>query len=75
MEWPDVGKPHTADHFLDFVTQVHNTYAQFGCTGPITVHCCSGAGRTAVFIALSIILDRMRAEHVVDVFTTVRIDF
>ncbi|CCQ25649.1 protein-tyrosine-phosphatase [Caenorhabditis elegans] len=73
MEWPDVGKPHTADHFLDFVTQVHNTYAQFGCTGPITVHCCSGAGRTAVFIALSIILDRMRAEHVVDVFTTVKL--
>lgn len=50
---------------------MHTTYSQFGCTGPITVHCTTGAGRTAVFIALSIILDRMRAEHVVDVFTTV----
>ncbi|CAL2032981.1 unnamed protein product [Caenorhabditis brenneri] len=73
MEWPEMGKPQKADHFLDFVHQVHQAYAQFGCSGPITVHCCSGAGRTAVFIALSIILDRMRAEHVVDVFTTVKL--
>uniref|UniRef100_A0A8R1HYP6 protein-tyrosine-phosphatase n=1 Tax=Caenorhabditis japonica TaxID=281687 RepID=A0A8R1HYP6_CAEJA len=72
VAWPDMGRPE-AEKFLEYVGQVHKAYAQFGCTGPITVHCTSGAGRTAVFIALSIILDRMLAEHVVDVFTTVKL--
>ncbi|CAB3404167.1 unnamed protein product [Caenorhabditis bovis] len=73
IEWPEYGKPDSAEHFIDFVSQVHRAYSQFGISGPITVHCTSGAGRTAVFIALAIILDRMRSEHVVDVFTTVKL--
>uniref|UniRef100_A0A7E4UZT9 protein-tyrosine-phosphatase n=1 Tax=Panagrellus redivivus TaxID=6233 RepID=A0A7E4UZT9_PANRE len=73
VEWPENGVPKSAVEFLDFVGQVHNTKRQFGDSGPITVHCSTGAGRTGVFIALATIMDRMSLEHVVDVFTTVKL--
>ncbi|KJH51944.1 Protein-tyrosine phosphatase [Dictyocaulus viviparus] len=72
-EWPEQGAPKSAETFLDFMHQVHRTKSQFGVDGPIVVHCCSGAGPTGVFIASAIIIDRMRLEHVVDVFTTVKL--
>uniref|UniRef100_A0A0N5C3E7 PTPRA phosphatase n=1 Tax=Strongyloides papillosus TaxID=174720 RepID=A0A0N5C3E7_STREA len=53
--------------------QIHNTCIQFGIDGPIAVHDHLGAGRAGVFIAVSIIIDRMKLEHVVDVFTTVKL--
>ena len=34
--------------------------------------CSAGVGRTGVFISLSIVLERMQYEGVVDVFQTVR---
>uniref|UniRef100_A0A8R1XMG4 Protein-tyrosine-phosphatase n=2 Tax=Onchocerca TaxID=6281 RepID=A0A8R1XMG4_ONCVO len=73
VEWPDHCPPKSAELFIDFIHQVHRTKTQFGVDGPITVHCSTGAGRTGVFIALSIIIDRMKLEHVVDVFTTVKL--
>ncbi|CAI4231085.1 unnamed protein product [Auanema sp. JU1783] len=72
-DWPEQGPPKSAEMFIDFIQQVHRTKAQFGADGPIAVHCISGAGRTGVFVALSILLDRMRLEHVIDVFTTVKL--
>ncbi|VDN02788.1 unnamed protein product [Thelazia callipaeda] len=73
VEWPDHCPPKPAELFIDFIHQVHRTKTQFGVDGPITVHCSTGAGRTGVFIALSVIIDRMKLEHVVDVFTTVKL--
>ncbi|KAE9553433.1 hypothetical protein FO519_003346 [Halicephalobus sp. NKZ332] len=73
MDWPEQGVPMRAESFLDFVSQVHKTKTQFGVNGPICVHCSNGGGRTGVFIALAIIIDRMNLEHVVDVFTTVKL--
>lgn len=52
--------------------QVHKTREQFGLEGPITVHCAAGGGRSGAFIALSIALDRVRSEGLVDVFQTAR---
>ncbi|VDO11127.1 unnamed protein product [Brugia timori] len=73
VEWPDHCPPKSAELFIDFIHQVHRTKTQFGVDGPITVHCSTGAGRTGVFIALSVIIDRMKLEHVIDVFTTVKL--
>lgn len=72
-DWPEQGIPRQIDMFLDFIQQVHRTKTQFGIDGPITVHCNNGAGRSGVFVALAIIIDRMQLEHVVDVFTTVKL--
>lgn len=40
---------------------------------PIHFHCSAGVGRTGVFITLSIVLERMRYEGVVDIFQTVKV--
>ncbi|KAK9700492.1 EPTP domain [Popillia japonica] len=72
-DWPEQGVPKSGDGFIDFIGQVHKTKEQFGQDGPITVHCSAGVGRTGVFITLSIVLEKMQYEGVVDIFQTVRI--
>ncbi|XP_049549044.1 tyrosine-protein phosphatase Lar isoform X1 [Anopheles darlingi] len=73
IDWPEQGVPKSGEGFIDFIGQVHKTKEQFGQDGPITVHCSAGVGRTGVFISLSIVLERMQYEGVLDVFQTVRI--
>ncbi|XP_056893125.1 protein tyrosine phosphatase receptor type Fa isoform X3 [Takifugu flavidus] len=72
-DWPEQGVPKTGEGFIDFIGQVHKTKEQFGQDGPISVHCSAGVGRTGIFIALSIVLERMRFEGVVDLFQTVKL--
>ncbi|XP_041419927.1 receptor-type tyrosine-protein phosphatase delta isoform X31 [Xenopus laevis] len=69
-DWPEQGVPKSGEGFIDFIGQVHKTKEQFGQDGPISVHCSAGVGRTGVFITLSIVLERMRYEGVVDIFQT-----
>ncbi|XP_055756651.1 receptor-type tyrosine-protein phosphatase delta-like isoform X36 [Salvelinus fontinalis] len=71
-DWPEQGVPKSGEGFIDFIGQVHKTKEQFGQDGPISVHCSAGVGRTGVFITLSIVLERMRYEGVVDIFQTVK---
>ncbi|UYV65210.1 PTPRD [Cordylochernes scorpioides] len=72
-DWPDQGVPKSGEGFIDFIGQVHKTKEQFGQEGPITVHCSGGAGRTGVFITLSIVLERMQHEGVLDLLQTVHL--
>ncbi|CAH1716486.1 unnamed protein product [Chironomus riparius] len=74
LDWPEQGVPKSGEGFIDFIGQVHKTKEQFGLeNSPITIHCSAGVGRTGVFITLSIVLERMQYEGVLDVFQTVRI--
>ena len=68
VDWPEQGVPKSGEGFIDFIGQVHKTKEQFGQDGPITVHCSAGVGRTGVFVTLSIVLEGMRYEGVVDLF-------
>uniref|UniRef100_H2YZU9 protein-tyrosine-phosphatase n=1 Tax=Ciona savignyi TaxID=51511 RepID=H2YZU9_CIOSA len=70
-DWPEQAVPKSGEGFIDFIGQVHKTKEQFGQEGPITIHC-SGVGRTGVFITLSLALERMRFENLVDMFQTVK---
>ncbi|KAJ8382903.1 hypothetical protein SKAU_G00036810 [Synaphobranchus kaupii] len=70
-DWPEQGVPKSGEGFIDFIGQVHKTKEQFGQDGPISVHL-REVGRTGVFITLSIVLERMRYEGVVDIFQTVK---
>uniref|UniRef100_UPI00358DE534 receptor-type tyrosine-protein phosphatase delta-like isoform X2 n=1 Tax=Myxine glutinosa TaxID=7769 RepID=UPI00358DE534 len=72
VDWPEQGTPRTGEGFIDFIGQVHKTKEQFGQEGPIAVHCSTGVGRTGVFVALSVVLERMRYEGMFDLFQTVK---
>ncbi|XP_030648177.1 receptor-type tyrosine-protein phosphatase S-like [Chanos chanos] len=71
-DWPEQGVPKSGEGFINFIGQVHKTKEQFGQDGPITVHCSAGVGWTGVFITLSIVLERIRYEGVVDIFQAVK---
>ena len=64
-------------HFCIEISQKHTLiylekylYLKIFCSLKIFV-CSAGVGRTGVFISLSIVLERMQYEGVVDVFQTV----
>ena len=69
--WPEEGVPDTGTSIIDLLEQVQKWQRSSG-THPIVVHCSGGAGRTGAFIAISILLERLKTEGVVDVFQTVR---
>ncbi|CAH8619198.1 unnamed protein product [Heterobilharzia americana] len=64
--WPEQGIPTYSTVFLMFLRRV-GTITPADC-GPIVVHCSGGTGKTGVYIAINILLERMKCESVVDVF-------
>ncbi|KAL7670832.1 hypothetical protein ACOME3_005751 [Neoechinorhynchus agilis] len=72
-KWPDQGVPGDVTAFLDFIGQIHQTKKQFGLDNdPIVAHCSAGVAQTGIFIAISICIERLKLENVVDVFMAVR---
>ncbi|XP_058554099.1 receptor-type tyrosine-protein phosphatase epsilon isoform X2 [Neofelis nebulosa] len=69
--WPEIGIPAEGKGMLDLIAAVQKQQQQTG-NHPITVHCSAGAGRTGTFIALSNILERVKAEGLLDVFQAVK---
>ncbi|XP_046885181.1 receptor-type tyrosine-protein phosphatase epsilon-like [Hypomesus transpacificus] len=69
--WPEIGIPVEGKGMIDIVAAVQRQQQQSG-NHPIIVHCSAGAGRTGTFIALSNILERVKAEGLLDVFQSVK---
>nr|XP_057914501.1 receptor-type tyrosine-protein phosphatase epsilon-like isoform X1 [Doryrhamphus excisus]XP_057914502.1 receptor-type tyrosine-protein phosphatase epsilon-like isoform X1 [Doryrhamphus excisus]XP_057914503.1 receptor-type tyrosine-protein phosphatase epsilon-like isoform X1 [Doryrhamphus excisus]XP_057914504.1 receptor-type tyrosine-protein phosphatase epsilon-like isoform X1 [Doryrhamphus excisus] len=69
--WPEIGIPSEGRGMIDIIASVQRQQQQSG-NRPIVVHCSAGAGRTGTFIALSNILERVKAEGLLDVFQTVK---
>ncbi|XP_077114504.1 receptor-type tyrosine-protein phosphatase epsilon isoform X1 [Ranitomeya variabilis] len=69
--WPEIGIPAEGKGMIDLIAAVQKQQQQTG-NHPIIVHCSAGAGRTGTFIALSNILERVKAEGLLDVFQTVK---
>ncbi|XP_071250761.1 receptor-type tyrosine-protein phosphatase epsilon isoform X2 [Salvelinus alpinus] len=69
--WPEIGIPAEGKGMIDIIASVQRQQQQSG-NHPIIVHCSAGAGRTGTFIALSNILERVKAEGLLDVFQTVK---
>ncbi|XP_019411831.1 PREDICTED: receptor-type tyrosine-protein phosphatase epsilon isoform X2 [Crocodylus porosus] len=69
--WPEIGIPAEGKGMIDLIAAVQKQQQQTG-NHPITVHCSAGAGRTGTFIALSNILERVKAEGLLDVFQAVK---
>ncbi|XP_048587479.1 hemicentin-2 isoform X1 [Nematostella vectensis] len=69
--WPDIGSPDSGGGLIDLIGQVQRW--QQKCGVQLTaVHCSAGVGRTGVFCAVSILIERLKAEAMVDVFQTVK---
>ncbi|XP_018616649.1 receptor-type tyrosine-protein phosphatase epsilon isoform X2 [Scleropages formosus] len=69
--WPEIGIPADGKGMIEIIAAVQKQQQQSG-NHPIVVHCSAGAGRTGTFIALSNILERVKAEGLLDVFQTVK---
>ncbi|KAA0711228.1 Receptor-type tyrosine-protein phosphatase epsilon [Triplophysa tibetana] len=69
--WPEIGIPADGKGMIDIIAAVQKQQQQSG-NNPIVVHCSAGAGRTGTFVALSNILERVKAEGLLDVFQTVK---
>ncbi|CAD5212467.1 unnamed protein product [Bursaphelenchus okinawaensis] len=71
--WP-LGAPTPSDtaSFLDLIASVLEHQSSFSDPGPIILHCRDGSYESGVFCAISLLLERLRAEKMVDVFQTVK---
>ncbi|XP_008940481.1 PREDICTED: receptor-type tyrosine-protein phosphatase alpha-like, partial [Merops nubicus] len=69
--FPKVGIPADGKGMINIIAAVQKQQQQSG-NHPITVHCSAGAGRTGTFCALSTVLERVKAEGILDVFQTVK---
>ncbi|KAI3414124.1 hypothetical protein GPALN_011586 [Globodera pallida] len=66
-EWPDATRPARIEALLDFVQSIRASIKR----APMLVHCSAGVGRTGVFIALDMLLDKLQKEQILDVKETV----
>ncbi|KAH7727652.1 Protein-tyrosine phosphatase [Aphelenchoides avenae] len=66
-EWRDAAGPQDAENLLTFMELVRASDKKY----PLLVHCSAGVGRTGVFIALDILLDKLASESIIDVYETV----
>uniref|UniRef100_A0A914GVG6 Uncharacterized protein n=1 Tax=Globodera rostochiensis TaxID=31243 RepID=A0A914GVG6_GLORO len=66
-EWPDATRPARIEVLLDFVQSIRASTKR----APMLVHCSAGVGRTGVFIALDMLLDKLQKEQILDVKETV----
>ncbi|XP_019855567.1 PREDICTED: receptor-type tyrosine-protein phosphatase S-like [Amphimedon queenslandica] len=71
INWPSTSCPKEATSMIDLVADVVRIQRKSG-NGPITVHCSDGLGRTGTFCAMFTVLERLKAEQVIDVFSTVK---
>lgn len=69
-KWPDHGCPKDPAHLINFIRKI-KTY-RLSSYSPIVIHCSAGVGRTGTFIALDIIMQRLKYEFKINIYETVK---
>ncbi|XP_055884947.1 receptor-type tyrosine-protein phosphatase T-like isoform X2 [Biomphalaria glabrata] len=70
--WPDYQTvPNSINPLLRLHRLVHDWLKQ-NSKGPVTVHCMNGASKSGVFVAVSLLLERLELDYEVDVYQTVK---
>ncbi|XP_070496815.1 receptor-type tyrosine-protein phosphatase H-like isoform X2 [Chironomus tepperi] len=69
-KWPDHGCPSNAFDLIEFVKIVRNERQKTGDT--FVVHCSAGVGRTGTFIAVDIMIQRIKREAKINIFDLVK---
>ncbi|XP_063218858.1 tyrosine-protein phosphatase 69D isoform X2 [Bacillus rossius redtenbacheri] len=72
--WPTVeGEvPEVTRGLIELVDQTQSHQDTFVGAAPIVVHCNCGADRSSIFVALSTLVQQLRTEKRIDIFTTTR---
>ncbi|XP_059488748.1 tyrosine-protein phosphatase 69D isoform X2 [Neocloeon triangulifer] len=72
--WPtaDGEMPSVARGLTDLVDHVLSHHEADGSSGPIAVHCHLGVDRSAIFVALAILIQQIQTEKRVDILSVVR---
>ncbi|KAK3591264.1 hypothetical protein CHS0354_010629 [Potamilus streckersoni] len=70
--WPDFKSvPNSTTAFIKLLDAVQEWTKQNG-KGPVTVHCMNSASKSGLYCAVSLQLERMRVDHEVDIYQTVK---
>ncbi|XP_052765394.1 receptor-type tyrosine-protein phosphatase mu-like isoform X3 [Mya arenaria] len=64
--------PESTKDFLKFIESIDVNLRETSNRGPILVHCLDGAGKSALFCIVSILLEKMGLEQEVSVVNTIR---
>ncbi|XP_065069552.1 receptor-type tyrosine-protein phosphatase S-like isoform X2 [Rhopilema esculentum] len=71
--WTDHGVPKDLDKFISLLNKVETQKQNQSDDRPVVIICRDGAGRSGTFIAISLILERFKAEQVIDVFEAIKL--
>ncbi|KAI1728522.1 protein-tyrosine phosphatase domain-containing protein [Ditylenchus destructor] len=66
------GMPNSPPVVLDLIGRVLERQSNLPDAGPIILHCRDGSAENGVFCCISLLLERLKAEHMIDVFRTVK---
>ena len=66
LQWPDPGVPIHFGPVLSFIRRVR-AFDPPGC-GPTVVHCSAGVGRSACYIAIDAMLERLKHDSMIDIY-------
>uniref|UniRef100_A0A914L344 protein-tyrosine-phosphatase n=1 Tax=Meloidogyne incognita TaxID=6306 RepID=A0A914L344_MELIC len=64
--------PNSAKSLLDLIGRVLERQSNIPCAGPIILHCRDGSAENGIFCCVSLLVERLRSEQMIDVFRTVK---
>ncbi|CAB3403749.1 unnamed protein product [Caenorhabditis bovis] len=71
--WPsEAPVPTSSTSLLSLISRVLERQSRLADSGPILVHCRNGSSETGIFVCISLLLLRLKAERRIDVFQTVK---
>ncbi|CAH1153419.1 unnamed protein product [Phaedon cochleariae] len=72
--WPTVDGevPEVTRGLIELVDHSHTMLVRTGCSPSMVVHCNLGSDRSSMFVGLSILVQQLRTERRVDIFTVTR---
>jgi len=69
---PGSPTPQSPQSLLELIGRVLERQSEWPDAGPIVLHCRDGSAEAGLFCCVSLLLERLKSEHMIDVFRTVR---